>query len=123
MARTSSLNCLSCGSPYQTPHSLSCFPPLHCKALFFTEKCFVSSPSQQSAPINMSSFPGDFGGAQEAFRIQKQTFQCDFVILSLACRRSSHCWLKPQCASQKQRFLGKGALACTHTHTTGSGIR
>ena len=34
MARTSSLNCLSCRNPYQTPHSLNCLPPFHCKPLF-----------------------------------------------------------------------------------------
>ena len=50
MARTSSLNCLSCRNPYQTPHSLNCLPPFHWKPLFFTEECFVASPSQESAP-------------------------------------------------------------------------
>ena len=49
MARTSSLNCLSCRSPYQTADSLNCLPPFHWKPLFFTEKCFVASPSQKSA--------------------------------------------------------------------------
>ena len=34
MARTSSLNCLSCRNPYQTPDSLNCLPPFHWKALF-----------------------------------------------------------------------------------------
>ena len=52
MARTSSLNCLSCRNPYQTPDSLNCLPPFHRKPLFFcTEKCFVASPSQKSALI------------------------------------------------------------------------
>ena len=37
MARTSSLNCLSCRDPYQTPDSLNCLPPFHWKSLFFTE--------------------------------------------------------------------------------------
>ena len=50
MARSSSLNCLSCRNPYQTPHSLNCLPPFHRKPLFFTEKCFVASPSPKSAP-------------------------------------------------------------------------
>ena len=45
MARTSSLNCLSCRkNPYQTPDSLNCLPPFHWKSLFFTEKCSVASP-------------------------------------------------------------------------------
>ena len=35
--------------PYQTPNSLNCLPPFHWKPLFFTEKCFVASPSQKSA--------------------------------------------------------------------------
>ena len=48
-ARTSSLNCLSCRNPYQTPHSLNCLPPFHWKPLSFTEKCFVASPSQKLA--------------------------------------------------------------------------
>ena len=34
IARTSSLNCLSCRDPYQTPHSLNCLPPFHWKPLF-----------------------------------------------------------------------------------------
>ena len=49
MARTSSLNCLSCRNPYQTLDSLNCLPPFHWKTLFFTEKCFVASPSQKLA--------------------------------------------------------------------------
>ena len=49
MARTSSLNCLSCRNPYQTLDSLNCLPPFHWKTLFFTEKCFVASPSQTPA--------------------------------------------------------------------------
>ena len=55
MARTSSLNCLSCRNPYQTPHSLNRLPPFHWKPLFFTEKCFVASPSWKSALICVSS--------------------------------------------------------------------
>ena len=51
MARTSSLNCLSCRNPYQTTHSLNCLPPFHWKPLFFTEKCFVASPPPKSALI------------------------------------------------------------------------
>ena len=51
MARTSSLSCLPCRNPYQTPHSLNCLPPFHWKSLFITEKCFVASPSQKSALI------------------------------------------------------------------------
>ena len=51
MARTSSLNCLSCRNPYQTPNSLNCLPPFHWKTLFFPEKCFVASPSPKSALI------------------------------------------------------------------------
>ena len=34
MARASSLNCLSCRNPYQTPDSLNCLPPFHWKPLF-----------------------------------------------------------------------------------------
>ena len=49
IAWTSSLNCLSCRNPYQTPNSLNCLPPFHWKPLSFTEKCFVASPSQKSA--------------------------------------------------------------------------
>ena len=35
IARTSSLNCLSCRDPYQTPHSLNCLPPFSLKCPFF----------------------------------------------------------------------------------------
>ena len=51
MARTSSLNCLSCRNPYQTPHSLHPSPPFTENPFFFTEKCFVGSPAQKSALI------------------------------------------------------------------------
>ena len=51
MARTSSLNCLSCRNPYQTPHSLNPSPLFTENPFFFIEKCFVTSPSQESAPI------------------------------------------------------------------------
>ena len=46
MAETSSLNCLSCGIPYQNLHSLNAL-----KALLFTDVYFVASPSPSSAPI------------------------------------------------------------------------
>ena len=49
MARTSSLNCLSCRNPYQTPHSLNPSPLFTENPSFFTEKCFVGSPAQKSA--------------------------------------------------------------------------
>ena len=52
MARTSSLNCLSRRHPYQTPDSLNCLPPFHWKPLFFTENCFIASPSQTSTLIS-----------------------------------------------------------------------
>ena len=64
IARTSSLNCLSCRNPYQAPNSLNCLPPFHWKALFFTEKRFVASPCQNSAltwPIWNSHFWGCYG--------------------------------------------------------------
>ena len=48
MARTSSLNCLSCRNPYRTPNALNCLPPFHWKAFFFTEKRFVASPSPKN---------------------------------------------------------------------------
>ena len=46
-ARTSSLNCLSYRDPYQTELP----PPFPRKPLFFTERCFVASPSQKEALI------------------------------------------------------------------------
>ena len=49
---TSSLNCLSCGSPYQRLHSLNALK----KALFFTDFCFVASPSPNSVPISTLYF-------------------------------------------------------------------
>ena len=50
MAETSSLNCLSCRSPYQHLHSLNAWTPFSEKALLFTDFCFVASPSQTSGP-------------------------------------------------------------------------
>ena len=55
MARTSSLNCLSCRNPYQTPLSLNPSPLFTEKPFFFTEKCFVGSPAQKSAPTKCST--------------------------------------------------------------------
>ena len=49
IARTSSLNCLSCRNPYQTPHSLNPSPLFTENPFLFTEKCFVGSPAQNSA--------------------------------------------------------------------------
>ena len=47
MARTSSLNCLSCRNDHQAPHSLNCLPPFHRKKyLFFSLK----SASSHSLP-------------------------------------------------------------------------
>ena len=44
MARTSSLNCLSCRNPYQTPHSLNPSP-------LFTENPFFFTESASSDPL------------------------------------------------------------------------
>ena len=44
IARTSSLNCLSCRNPHQTPRSLNCIPQ-------FTEKPFLSLKSASSHPL------------------------------------------------------------------------
>ena len=60
MARTSSLNCLSCRDPYQTPHSLNPSPLFTENPFFFTEKCFVGSPAQKSALILGVTIPGHF---------------------------------------------------------------
>ena len=50
MARTSSLNCLSCKKSLPSPWFTELPPPFSLKTPFFTEKCFVASPSQKSAP-------------------------------------------------------------------------
>ena len=52
MALTSSLNCLSCRSPYQSIHSLNAFHSFSEKALFFTGFCFVASPSPNTGYQN-----------------------------------------------------------------------
>ena len=49
MAWTSSLNCLSCRNPYQAPIHWIASPLFTDKPFFFTENCFVASPSQKSA--------------------------------------------------------------------------
>ena len=48
MARTFSLNCLSCRNPDQTPHSLNCLPPFHWKPFFFS----LTSASSHPLPKN-----------------------------------------------------------------------
>ena len=50
MAGTSSVNCLCCRIPYQCLHSLNAWAPFSEKALFFTDFCFVASPSQTLFP-------------------------------------------------------------------------
>ena len=44
IAQTSSLNCLSCRNPYQTPDSLNCLPPFSPKTPFFSLKSASSHP-------------------------------------------------------------------------------
>ena len=51
MAKTSSLNCLSCRIPYQSLHALNAFPWFSERALLFSDFCFVASPSLNSVPI------------------------------------------------------------------------
>ena len=63
MARTSSLNCLSCGNPYQTPDSLNCLPPFHWKPLSFPLKSASSHPLPKNRlwkgmASNAGVFPG-----------------------------------------------------------------
>ena len=48
MARTSSLNCLSCWNPYPTPHSLNAYP-LFTENTFF---CSLKSASSHPLPKN-----------------------------------------------------------------------
>ena len=56
VARTSSLNFLSCWNPYQTPHSLNASPLFTEKPFFFfAEKCFVASPSQKNRLLKNSA--------------------------------------------------------------------
>ena len=50
------MNCLSCRIPYQRLHSLNAWTPFSEKALFFTDFCFVASPSQNSVPMNLVTF-------------------------------------------------------------------
>ena len=52
IARTSSLNCLSCRNPYQTPHSLKCLPPFHWKPF-----SSLKSASSHSLPKNRLWLP------------------------------------------------------------------
>ena len=52
MARTSSLNGLSCRIPYQNLDSLNALHPFSEEALFFTDFRFVASPSPNSVPTS-----------------------------------------------------------------------
>ena len=67
MAGTSSANCLSCRVPYQRLHSLNAWTPFSQKVLFFTDFCFVASPSQISVPASFSYFSqrAAIGGRQK----------------------------------------------------------
>ena len=51
LLETSSLNCLFCRIPYQSPHSLNALPSFSEEALLFTDFCFVASPAPNSAGI------------------------------------------------------------------------
>ena len=50
-------------------------------------------------------------------KLVSPSWSSEVVHVIVPCCRSGHCWLKPRCASQKQRFQGKGALTRRHTHT------
>ena len=96
IARSSSLNCLSCRNPYQTPDSLNCLPPFHWKSLFFTERCFVASPSQKSALINVLHAALDqlcelLAGATVGSRHS----HCSQVLLSTSRKRTCVAHTKP----------------------------
>ena len=101
MARTSSLNCLSCRNPYQTPHSLNPFPLFTENPLFFTEKCFVGSPAQKSAQISdLKSFWGAM------------------VAIGLACYRSAEptfCRISALFGMFFGRFAGKASISLAQT--------
>ena len=106
MARTSSLNRLSCRNPYQTPNSLNCLPPFHWKTLFFTEKHFVESPSQKSAPN----------------KVWSEIILC--VIIH--CNGNSRCWelLESQCVAPNFSALlcpAEPLLHCESGHLVWNG--
>ena len=57
MARTSSLNCLFCRNPDQTPDSLNCLPPIHWKPLFSLKSASLKSlPNPSPTPLQMAFF-------------------------------------------------------------------
>ena len=57
LARTSSLNCLSCRNPYQTPHSLDCLPPFSLKNPFFNWKVLRRIPFPKIGSESLSILP------------------------------------------------------------------
>ena len=79
MARTSSLNCLSCKNPYQTPQ---CLPPFRWKTFFCTEKCFVASPSQnrlhENSPRSSRWWDFEFMGVKHVVDFRWSIF-CHFA--------------------------------------------
>ena len=74
MDQTSSVNCLSCKTPYQS----NVFPSLSDKALFFTAFCFVASLSSNSVPTSIRGVPATCArDASEQYAFAKA---CHYVI-------------------------------------------
>ena len=58
MAPTSSLNCLSCRYPYQTPHSLNYLPPFHWKIPLFHTQIGAKNWTQTFFSQTFRALPG-----------------------------------------------------------------
>ena len=71
MAWTSSLNCLSCRNPYQTPHSLNCLPPFHWKSLF-SLKLASSHPLPKKSALRNSARKTAFWWGKEKTNKHKE---------------------------------------------------
>ena len=70
MARTSSLNCLSCRKLYQTPHSLNCLPPFQWKTIFFLKSASSYLPKNRLRLL--------FGGVVLVKSMFGDIFWCEF---------------------------------------------
>ena len=103
MARTSSLNCLSCRNPYQTPHSLNFLPPFHWKPPFLSLKGASSHPLPKNRLWPFSVDVSRFSLIFKSILVDFSQFQSRFArlqsnLVNLSQFQASH-------ASQKRTSL------------------
>ena len=100
MARTSSLNYLSCRNLFQTPHSLD-RPPLFTKNAFFSLKSALSHPLPRNRLLKLYL-------SRKSYKLRRQSTT---QALSLSI------YIYIDVCIHLHRFVYSFSHICTHTHT------